>query len=57
MRDNIDYILSHFESQQELFPRMIMTSKTRGQVKIEYESDIQKSKDKTFGYFKQACYM
>ena len=31
-----------------------MTSKTRGQVKIEYESDIQKSKDKIFDYFKQA---
>ncbi len=30
-----------------------MTSNTRGQVKIEYESDIQKSKDRIFDLFKQ----
>ena len=57
IQDNIDFILSHFEHQHELFPRMIMTSKTGGQVKIEYESDIQKSKDKIFGYFKQASFI
>jgi len=31
-----------------------MTLKTRGQRKIEYESDIQKSKDKIFEYFKKS---
>jgi non-catalytic primase subunit PriX-like protein len=31
-----------------------MTSNTRGQVKIEYESDMQKSKDRIFDLFKQA---
>src|SRR4051794_20389872 len=54
IRENIDFILSHFENQHELFPRTIMTSKTGGQVKIEYESDVQKSKNKIFEYFKQA---
>lgn len=34
-----------------------MTSKTEGQVKIEYESDVQKSKDKIFEYFKQASFI
>jgi hypothetical protein len=33
-----------------------MTSATRGQRKIEYNSDIQKSKDKIFEYFKQASF-
>jgi hypothetical protein len=56
MIDNIDFILSHFENQHEMFPRTIMTSKTGGQVKIEYESDIQKSKDKIFNYFRQASF-
>src|SRR5919107_4657616 len=54
---NIDSILSHFENQHELFPRNIMTSKTRGQVKIEYESDVQKSKDKIFEYFKESDFI
>ena len=31
-----------------------MTSKTKGQIKIEYDSDIQNSKDRIFDYFKQA---
>jgi hypothetical protein len=44
IRENINFIVSHFENQHELFPRTIMTLKTRGQRKIEYESDIQKSK-------------
>lgn len=56
MRDNIDYILSHFENQHKTFPRTIMTSKTGGQVKIEYDSDVQKSKDKVFNYFRQASF-
>src|SRR6476620_9209051 len=54
IRENINFILSHFENQHELFPRTIMTLKTRGQRKIEYESDIQKSKDKIFEYFKKS---
>ena len=57
IRKNIDYILSHFENQHELFPHNIMTSKTGGQIKIEYESDVQKSKDKIFDYFKQASFI
>src|SRR6476620_11331322 len=54
VRENINFILSHFENQRELFPRTIMTLKTRGQIKIEYESDEQKSKDKILEYFKKS---
>ena len=34
-----------------------MTLKTRGQRKIEYESDIQKSKEKIFEYFKKSDFI
>ena len=57
IRENINFILSHFENQHELFPRTIMTFKTRGQRKIEYESDIQKSKEKIFEYFKKSDFI
>ena len=57
IRENINFILSHFENQHELFPRTIMTLKTRGQRKIEYESDIQKSKEKIFEYFKKSDFI
>ena len=57
IRENIDFILSHFEKQHELFPRTIMTLKTRGQRMIEYESDVQKSKDKIFEYFKKSDFI
>jgi hypothetical protein len=54
IRDNIDFILSHFGRQHELFPRTIQTSKYGGQVKIEYESDVNVSKRKMFEYFKES---
>ena len=54
IRDGIDFILSHFEHQHELFPRTIMTHKTGGQIKIEYESNVQNSKDKIFEYFEES---
>jgi hypothetical protein len=57
IRENINFIVSHFENQHELFPRTIMTLKTRGQRKIEYESDIQKSKEKIFEYFKKSDFI
>ena len=57
IKDNIDFILSHFECQHELFPRIIMTLKTKGQKKIEYETDLQASKDAIFGYYKQANFI
>ena len=57
VRENINFILSHFENQHELFPRTIMTLKTRGQIKIEYESDEQKSKDKILEYFKKSDFI
>ena len=54
--EGIRYILSHFEKQHELFPRTIMTSKTGGQIKVEYESDIQNSIHKIFNVFKESSY-
>lgn len=54
VKANIDFILSHFEGQHELFPRTIQTYKTGGQVKMEYESDVNVSIDKIFAYFMQA---
>ncbi len=54
IRNSIDFILSHFDGQHELFPRTIMTSKTKGQKKIEYESDARTPKERIFDYFKQA---
>ncbi len=57
IKDNIDFILSHFEGQHELFPRTIMTLKTRGQKKIEYETNLQASKDAIFYYFKNADFV
>ncbi len=53
----LDFILSHFEHQHELFPRTIMTSQTVGQIKIEYESNFQNSKDKILKYFKKSSYI
>ncbi|MGN6349443.1 MAG: DNA primase noncatalytic subunit PriX [Candidatus Nitrosocosmicus sp.] len=56
IQSSIEFILSHFENQHELFPRTIMTFKTKGQKKINYESDIQNCKDKIFAFFKQASF-
>ena len=54
--EGIKFILSHFEKQHELFPRTIMTSDTRGQVKVEYESPVQNSINKIFNMFKESNY-
>lgn len=57
VKDNTDFILSHFEGQHEMFPRTTETFKTRGQVKIEYESDVMVSKRKVLDYFRQAGFV
>ncbi len=54
IRNSIDFILSHFDGQHELFPRTIMTDRFKGQKKIEHETDVQAAKDKMFDYFNQA---
>ncbi len=54
VKDSIDFILSHFEGQHELFPRTIMTAKTVGQKRIDYASDDQTPKERVFEYFKKA---
>ncbi len=53
--EGIKFILSHFENQHELFPRTIMVD-TKGQVKVEYESPVQKSINKIFNLFKESNY-
>jgi hypothetical protein len=54
--DSIRYILSHFDKQHELFPRTIMTSKTGGQIKVDYELDIQSSIHQVINTFKESDY-
>lgn len=51
------FILAHFEHQNELFPRTIMTNKTMGQVMINCYSDVQKSIDKIYQCFKEANFV
>ena len=57
IKNNMDYILSHFDKQHELFPRTIMTSKYGGQVTIEYESNMEASKEKIFNFFKEVDFV
>ena len=44
---NVHFILSHFEGQEFLFPRSIMTHDTKGQVFVD-------DKDQLMDYFKRA---
>lgn len=54
IKENIDFILSHFKGQYELFPRPILTGKNRSWEIIGYESDEQKSKDRIFESFRKS---
>jgi len=45
--DNIQFILSHFDGQEFLFPRSIMTFKTKGQVFVDFTEQMIK-------YFEEA---
>ncbi len=38
--DNMRFILSHFNGQEFLFPRAIMTTKTIGQVFVDSETQM-----------------
>ncbi|HET6590711.1 MAG TPA: hypothetical protein VFG45_11170 [Candidatus Nitrosocosmicus sp.] len=42
LEKNIDFILSHFNGQESLFPRSIMTSITNGQIIVNDKNDIVK---------------
>jgi hypothetical protein len=57
IKDNIDFILSHFVNQHELFPRTIMTLNSGVQVPIEYDSNVELSKNKIFNLFKKANFI
>ena len=57
IRENIEFILSHFTIQHELFPRTIMTGDINYQMKIEYETDGLSIRKKLFDYFKQANFV
>lgn len=54
IRNNIDFILSHFAGQHELFPRAILTGKQRSWEIISFESDEQKNKDTIFESFRRS---
>ena len=43
LEKNIQFILSHFEGQEYLFPRSIMTPNTKGQVFVDTEQEILKA--------------
>lgn len=53
IREYIDFILSHFEGQHELFPRAILTGEKRIWQVIDFYSDEQKSKDIIFESFRK----
>lgn len=53
IKDNISFILSHFEGQHELFPRTILTGEKRHWEIIDFYSDEQKSKDIIFESFRK----
>jgi hypothetical protein len=53
---NIDFILSHFKNQHELFPRTIMTRATSVQKRIEIESN-KNVKEKIFDYFEKSNFV
>src|SRR6187431_2345903 len=57
IRENIDFILLHFQNQHELFPRTIMTFKNGYQQKIEYEVDGFKLRQLIFDCFKQSDFL
>src|SRR5688572_14284378 len=40
LEHDIRFILSHFNGQEFLFPRSIMTSKTNGQIFVDYEDQM-----------------
>ena len=51
VRVNIDFILSHFKSRHELFPRTIMTHPSSGQIVIDY--DFVEGSDKIQSHFER----
>jgi hypothetical protein len=53
IRDNIDFIISHFEGQHELFPRSILIGEQRIWKIIDFYSNEQKSKDRIFESFRK----
>ncbi len=50
IEDDIRYILSHFDRQEFLFPRSIMTSKTKGQTFVDSEEQM-------IEYFKESNFV
>jgi hypothetical protein len=57
IRENIDFILSHFEGQHELFPRAILTGEQKIWKIIDFYSDEQKSKDIIFESFQKSGFI
>jgi hypothetical protein len=57
IKDNIDFVLSHFEGQHELFPRSILTGKQRIWKVIDFYSDEQKSKDRIIESFRESGFI
>lgn len=53
IRKNIDFMLSHFKSQHELFPRAILVGEQKKWVIIDYDTVGNNCKDRIFAYSRQ----
>jgi hypothetical protein len=53
IRKNIDFMLSHFKSQHELFPRAILLGEQKKWVIINYDAEGSNCKDQIFSYSRQ----
>ncbi len=53
IRENIDFMLSHFKTQHELFPRAILLGEQKKWVIIKYDSQGINCKDQIFEYSRQ----
>jgi hypothetical protein len=57
IKENMDFILSHFRNQHELFPRTIITNELKAQRRIDHDSDEQIIVQNIFKYFKQSDFV
>ena len=54
VRTGLEFILSHFGGQHELFPRTIMTGQSKGQIKVDDVSSEEEFKNKILKYYSQS---
>ncbi|KAA2280247.1 DNA primase noncatalytic subunit PriX [Candidatus Nitrosocosmicus sp. SS] len=52
MKDNIDFMLSHFKSQHELFPRTILLGDKKRWKVMDFDVNERNCSDRIFAYFR-----